>query len=118
MNIDWAIVAPAAAAIIGATLGFGGAVLAGNIGANAAKEAAKISAAQVEADRDARRVAQLAEHIQALASDILARSERYRHEVLVQVLDWSRSAAGKVPPESIPDVHSPDEVLGPVPVAP
>jgi hypothetical protein len=111
MSIDWATFAPVATAIIGAVLGFGGALLAGNIGANAVRAAARTGAEQVEADREARRVAQLAEHIQGLASEILARSERYRHEVRVQVRVWGRAAAGQVSAESIPDVHSCDEVL-------
>jgi hypothetical protein len=111
MDINWLIVAPTATAILGAVLGFAGAIKAGSIGGDAATKAATISAAQVEADREARRVAQLAEHIQALASDILARSERYRHEVLIQVRDWGRASAGKIPADSIADVHPYDEVL-------
>lgn len=111
MDVNWSIMVPAGAIVFGAILGFGGAVIAGNIGGNAAKEAAKISATQVEADREARRVAQLAEHIQTLAGDILARSERYRHEVHVQSDDWGRAAAGKIPADSIPEVHPADEVL-------
>jgi hypothetical protein len=112
MNIDWPVLATAGTTgIIGAVVGFVGAIIAGNIGADAVKAAAKTNAEQVEADRDARRVTQLTQQIQALASDILARSERYRHEVLIQVRDWGRAAAGKIPPDSIAEVHSFDEVL-------
>ena len=71
--MDVSVVFVAAAGFLGVTLG-------NWISGNASKAAAKTSAGEAKADRQAARVTRLNDRLVVLASDVLARSERHRHE--------------------------------------
>jgi hypothetical protein len=67
-----------------AAAGFLGVILGNWISGNASKAAAKTSAGEAKADREAARVTRLNDRLVVLASDVLARSERHHHELMVR----------------------------------